>query len=99
MRSIAHNGPISDLHFLELGSTDEVGASSHLYLLWHGLHHHAVLCLVALLFTQWLRLSRLDGLFGETVPAIRREIAGDIPRRSRTQLRYCPCCTALFIRP
>nr|WP_229723771.1 IS701 family transposase [Deinococcus aerolatus] len=66
---------------------------------WQGLHHHAVLCLIALLFLQWLRLSQLDGLFGETVPAIRREIAGDHPRRFRTQLRYCPSCTALFSGP
>nr|WP_255639573.1 transposase [Deinococcus betulae] len=66
---------------------------------WQGLHHHAVLCLVALLFLQWLRLSQLDGFIGETVPAIRREIAGDIPRRSNLQYRYCSCCTALFSGP
>lgn len=66
---------------------------------WQGLHHHAVLCLAALLFLQWLRLSQPDGLFGETVPAVRREIAGKTPRRPRTQLRYCPFCTALFSGP
>ncbi|MVN88498.1 IS701 family transposase [Deinococcus sp. HMF7620] len=66
---------------------------------WQGLHHHAVLCLVALLFLQWLRLSQPDDLFGETVPAIRREIAGDTPRRSCPHVRYCSSCTALFSGP
>ncbi|MDP9766497.1 hypothetical protein QO006_003964, partial [Deinococcus enclensis] len=32
---------------------------------WQGLHHHAVLCLVALLFLQWLRLAQLDGFWSE----------------------------------
>ena len=66
---------------------------------WQGLHHHAVLCLAALLFLQWLRLSQLDGFFGETVPAIRQEIAGEYPRRFRAQFRWCSCCTALFSGP
>ena len=36
---------------------------------WQGLHHHAVLCMVALTFLQWLRLTQPDDLRGETVPA------------------------------
>ena len=66
---------------------------------WQGLHHHAVLCLVALLFLQWLRLSQPDGFFGETVPAIRQEIAGEYLRRSTAQFRCCSCCTALLSGP
>ena len=43
---------------------------------WQGLHHHAVLCMVALMFLQWLRLSQPDDLMGATVPTIRTEVAG-----------------------
>ncbi|MVN88244.1 IS701 family transposase [Deinococcus sp. HMF7620] len=57
----------------ELGHRElkqEVGLSHFEGRSWQSLHRHAVLCLVALLFLQWLRLSQPDDLFGETVPAI-----------------------------
>ncbi|GGM52161.1 hypothetical protein GCM10008956_30330 [Deinococcus arenae] len=66
---------------------------------WQGLHHHAVLCLVPLLLLQWLRLAQLDGFFGDSVPAIRREIAGETPRRFQRPRLYCSCCKALFSGP
>jgi len=64
---------------------------------WQGLYHHSTLCLVALLFLQWLRLSQPDGVFGETVPAIRQEVTS-------ASFRPCACpfsssCTALFSGP
>jgi SRSO17 transposase len=86
----------------ELGHRElkrEVGLDHFEGRTWQGLHHHAVLCLVALLFLQWLRLAQLDGFFGDSVPTIRREIAGASPRRSPRPRLYCSCCTALFSGP
>ncbi len=86
----------------ELGHRElkqEVGLDHFEGRTWQGLHHHAVLCLVALLFLQWLRLAQLDGFFGDSVPAIRREIAGETPRRFQRPRLYCSCCTALFSGP
>jgi SRSO17 transposase len=84
----------------ELGHRElkqEVGLDHFEGRTWQGLHHHAVLCLVALLFLQELRLSQPDGLFGETVPAIRMEVAGEALRPLFA--RFCSCCTALFSGP
>ena len=64
---------------------------------WQGLYHHSTLCLVALLFLQWLRLSQPDGFFGESVPAIRLEVAAALSHPC-----LCPfssSCTALFSGP
>ncbi|MDP9765160.1 IS701 family transposase [Deinococcus enclensis] len=86
----------------ELGHRElkrEVGLDHFEGRTWQGLHHHAVLCLVALLFLQWLRLAQLDGFFGDSVPTIRREIAGEMPRRSPRPRLYCSCCTALLSGP
>lgn len=86
----------------ELGHRElkqEVGLSHFEGRSWQGLNHHATLCLVALLFLQWLRLAQLDGFFGESVPEIRREIAGEVPQRSGDRCRLCVCCTALFSGP
>ena len=86
----------------ELGHRElkqEVGLSHFEGRSWQGLNHHATLCLVALLFLQWLRLAQLDGFFGESVPEIRREIAGELPQRSGDRCRLCVCCTALFSGP
>lgn len=88
----------------ELGHRElkqEVGLDHFEGRTWRGLHHHAALCLVALLFLQGLRLTQLDGFFGETVPAIRQEVAGDHPRpRSGSVIRRGePSCTALFSGP
>ncbi|PNY79721.1 IS701 family transposase [Deinococcus koreensis] len=66
---------------------------------WQGLHHHAALCLVALLFLQGLRLAQPDGFFGETVPAIRLEVAGDRSRQLLVPSRIESSCTALFSGP
>lgn len=66
---------------------------------WLGLNHHIVLCLVALLFLQALRLAQPEGFIGATVPAIRMEIAGVDLRRREIPVRFCPCCTALFSGP
>ena len=86
----------------ELGHRElkqEVGLSHFEGRSWQGLNHHATLCLVALLFLQWLRLAQLDGFLGESVPEIRREIAGELPQRSGDRCRLCVCCTALFSGP
>ncbi|AZI44831.1 hypothetical protein EHF33_18075 (plasmid) [Deinococcus psychrotolerans] len=64
---------------------------------WNGLHHHALLCMIALTFLQWLRRTQPDDLMGDTVPAIRVEVAGEYP-----QPPLCPFCrahTALFSGP
>nr|WP_170928490.1 transposase [Deinococcus hopiensis] len=53
---------------------DEVGLDHFEGRSWQGLHHHAVLCMVALTFLQWLRLTQPDDLKGNTVPTIRAEV-------------------------
>lgn len=63
---------------------------------WRGLHHHALLCMVALLFLQWLRLSQPDDLMGDSVPAIRKELAAVL--LPACLFRGCPC-TGLFSGP
>lgn len=65
----------------ELGHRElkqEVGLNHFEGRSWPGLQHHTVLCLVALLFLQSLRLAQPDGFLGESVPAIRLEVAGSI---------------------
>jgi SRSO17 transposase len=64
---------------------------------WQGLHHHAVLCMVALTFLQWLRLSQPDDLMGATVPTIRTEVAGVL--LPPPLCRKCCVLTALFSGP
>ena len=76
---------------------EEVGLDHFEGRSWQGLHHHAVLCMVALTFLQWLRLTQPDDLSGDTVPAIRAEVAGDLPRPP--PCRQCRACTALFSGP
>ncbi|WP_339097998.1 IS701 family transposase [Deinococcus sp. VB142] len=76
---------------------EEVGLDHFEGRSWQGLHHHAVLCMVALNFLQWLRLTQPDDLHGDTVPAIRAEVAGDLPLPP--QCRQCRACTALFSGP
>ena len=76
---------------------DEVGLDHFEGRSWHGLHHHAVLCMVALTFLQWLRLTQPDDLRGDTIPAIRAEVAGDLPLPP--PCRRCHTCTALFSGP
>jgi SRSO17 transposase len=86
----------------ELGHRElkqEVGLSHFEGRSWQGLNHHAALCFIALLFLQWLRLAQLDGFFGESVPEIRREIAGELPRRSGERCRLYACRAALFSGP
>ncbi|MBZ9752825.1 IS701 family transposase [Deinococcus sp. HMF7620] len=63
---------------------------------WRGLHHHALLCMVALLFLQWLRLSQPDDLIGDSVPTIRDELAAGLLPACYS--RCCPC-TGLFSGP
>nr|WP_158680044.1 transposase [Deinococcus sp. NW-56] len=76
---------------------DEVGLDHFEGRSWQGLHHHAVLCMVALTFLQWLRLTQPDDLRGDTIPAIRAEVAGDLPLPP--PCRRCHTCTALFSGP
>ena len=76
---------------------EEVGLDHFEGRSWHGLHHHAVLCMVALTFLQWLRLTQPDDLMGDTIPAIRAEVAGDLPLPP--PCRQCRACTALFSGP
>lgn len=66
---------------------------------WQGRHHHALLYRVSLLFLHWLRLAQVDGLFGESVPAIRRWVAGEPSRRCQQLRQYCLCRAALFGGP
>ncbi|THF68083.1 IS701 family transposase [Deinococcus sp. Arct2-2] len=63
---------------------------------WRGLHHHALLCMLALLFLQWLRLSQPDDLRGDSVPAIREELAGAL---LPVRCMICCSCTGLFSGP
>ena len=72
----------------EVGLSDFEGRS------WRGLHHHAVLCLIALAFLQWVRLEQPDDVLGETVPAVRMELAGVIPRPV-----VCPRCRLVATQP
>lgn len=53
----------------------EVGLNHFEGRFWTGLCHHVVLCLIALLFLQGLRVTQPEGLHGRTVPAIRAEVA------------------------
>ncbi|TSA78599.1 hypothetical protein FNU79_18875, partial [Deinococcus detaillensis] len=88
------------LHLRKTGSPSlkqEVGLAHFEGRSWQGLHHHAVLCMVALTFLQWLRLTQPDDLRGETVPAIRAEVAGT-PSWPPRCLK-CLTCTALFSGP
>lgn len=72
----------------------EIGLSHFEGRSWRGLHHHAVLCLVALAFLQTIRLEQPDDVQGETVPAIRVELAGALPRPV-----LCPCCRLRGVQP
>ncbi|MFC4456555.1 IS701 family transposase [Deinococcus sonorensis] len=72
----------------------EVGLSHFEGRSWRGLHHHAVLCLVALAFLQAIRLEQPDGVQGETLPAIRAELAGTL-----SQPLLCPRCRLLTVQP
>ncbi|MEF2280500.1 IS701 family transposase [Deinococcus sp. YIM 134068] len=76
---------------------EEVGLDHFEGRSWQGLHHHAVLCMVALTFLQWLRLTQPDDLMGDTVPAIRAEVAGawSLP----PPCPKCRACTALCSGP
>lgn len=65
----------------------EVGLSHFEGRSWRGLHHHAVLCLIALAFLQWVRLEQPDDILGTTVPAVRAELAGVMSRPV-----VCPRC-------
>ena len=65
----------------------EVGLSHFEGRSWRGLCHDAALCLLALGFLQWLRLTQPDEVFGATVPTIREELAGAWPRPV-----ICPRC-------
>lgn len=72
----------------------EVGLSHFEGRSWRGIHHHATLCLVALAFLQWVRLEQPQGVLGETVPAIRTELAGALPRPV-----VCPRCRLGAVQP
>jgi len=60
----------------------EVGLSHFEGRSWRGFCHHAALCLLALGFLQWLRLTQPVELFGGTRPAIQAKLAGALPDRS-----------------
>ncbi|MFC4455261.1 IS701 family transposase [Deinococcus sonorensis] len=72
----------------------EVGLSHFEGRSWRGLHHHAALCLVALAFLQTIRLEQPDGVLGETLPAIRAELAGAALRPI-----FCPHCLTRAFQP
>ena len=72
----------------------EVGLSHFEGRTWRGLCHHATLCLLALGFLHWLRPTQPDEVFGATVPAIREELAGALPRPS-----ICPRCRLVAAHP
>ena len=72
----------------------EVGLSHFEGRTWRGLCHHATLCLLALGFLQSLRLTQRDEVFGATVPAIREELAGALPRSV-----VCPRCLVVAAHP
>jgi len=72
----------------------EVGLSHFEGRSWRGLCHHTALCLLALGFLQWLRLTRPVEIFGATVPAIRAELAWALPRPV-----VCPRCRLLAAHP
>jgi SRSO17 transposase len=76
---------------------DEVGLDHFEGRSWQGLHHHAVLCMVALSFLQWLRLTQPDDLMGDTVSAIHAEVAG--ARLLPPPCRFCHSHTELFSGP
>lgn len=72
----------------------EVGLSHFEGRSWRGLHHHATLCLIALAFLQWVRLEQPDDIVARTVPAVRMELAGAVPRPI-----ICPSCCLGAVQP
>lgn len=65
----------------------EVGLSHVKGRLWRALCHHAVFCLLDPGFFQWLRFTQPVEIFGATVPAIRTELAEELP-----QPVFCSWC-------
>ncbi|WP_051963208.1 IS701 family transposase [Deinococcus misasensis] len=72
----------------------EVGLSHFEGRFWYGLRHHAVLCIVALLFLQTLRLKSDLDVPEQTVPAIRALVAEALKLHSscfRCSVRQIGC--------
>jgi len=65
----------------------EVGLSHVKGHLWLALCHHVVLCLLDPGFLQWLRFTQPVEIFDATVPAIRTELAEELP-----QPVFCSWC-------